>query len=203
MALIRLGLGYFLPPIVAAVLAAGCWVVFTGGLHLDGLADCCDGMMAAATPERRLAIMKDSRLGTFGGAGLALHLMLKVALLSSMSSISLALTVPMAACLGRWMVLLVVRQPLARSAGLGEAFVKGMNWKTLAAASILPFGFVTFAGLHGLAGLVATCLIGLLIIFLARRRLGGMTGDVFGLLIEISEIVVLLVFAVQWSPVSG
>ena len=54
------------------------WAALTGGLHLDGLADCGDGLLAAATPERRLEIMRDSRLGAFGGLLLALFLILKV-----------------------------------------------------------------------------------------------------------------------------
>ena len=53
------------------------WAALSGGLHLDGWADCCDGLLNASAPARRLEIMKDPRLGTFGGAGLVLLLLAK------------------------------------------------------------------------------------------------------------------------------
>lgn len=200
-ALLKWGAEAFVPPFAAAVLAAGGWALLTGGLHLDGLADCCDGMLAAATPERRLEIMKDPRLGTFGGAGLVLQLLLKVALLSTLSGVSLVLAVPLAAALGRWSVLLAARQQQARSEGLGAAFAAGLHWQTCLAAVLVPLALTLAAGFRGLAAIVAVHLLGLGIFALARRRLGGVTGDVMGMLIELSETVVLLVFAAQWPPV--
>ncbi len=139
-ALIRWVAGLIVPPFAAAVLSTGSWVMLTGGLHLDGLADCCDGMLVAATPERRLEIMKDSRLGTFGVTGLVLHLLLKIGLLLTLSGAQLAVAVPLATALGRWMVLLAVRQPIARAGGLGATLSSGVQWKTIAVASVLPIG---------------------------------------------------------------
>jgi adenosylcobinamide-GDP ribazoletransferase len=197
-ALTRWGAGLFLPPFAAAVLAAGCWVLLTGGLHMDGLADCCDGMLAAATAERRLEIMKDPRLGTFGGVGLVLHLLLKVALLATLSGISLVMAVLMAAILGRWMVLLAARQPQARSSGLGVFFASELHWFNYAAAGVLPLSIACLAGLRGIVAALVVHLAGLVVFRFSRRRLGGITGDVHGMLIELSEVIVLLVFAVQW-----
>ena len=71
-----MGTTRFFPPLVAGILTLVVWVTLTGGLHLDGLADCCDGLLASTTVERRLEIMKDPRLGTFGGIGLVLTLLL-------------------------------------------------------------------------------------------------------------------------------
>src|SRR5687767_7053569 len=65
------------PPLAAGILTLVVWVVLTGGLHLDGLADCCDGLLASTTVERRLEIMKDPHMGAFGVTGLILVLMLK------------------------------------------------------------------------------------------------------------------------------
>jgi adenosylcobinamide-GDP ribazoletransferase len=198
---VRWGVGLLFPPFAAAVLATGAWVLLTGGLHLDGLADCCDGMLAAATPTKRLEIMQDSRLGTFGGAGLVLHLLLKVSLLSVLSGMNLVWGVPLAAILGRWMVLLGAGQPQARSSGLGVAFTTGMRWPIYFAAAVLPLGFAFAAGIRGIAAIAAAHLTGMVLFILARRRLGGVTGDVLGMLIELSEAAVLLVFVGQWVNV--
>src|SRR5512145_165372 len=72
-----MGATRYFSPLVAGILTLILWVVLTGGLHLDGLADCCDGLLASTTVERRLEIMKDPRLGTFGVTGLILLLFLK------------------------------------------------------------------------------------------------------------------------------
>ncbi len=71
---------------ISAALALAFWVVLTGGLHLDGLADCFDGMFHASNPERRLQIMKDPHTGAFGVIGLILVLLIKFSALTSLSS---------------------------------------------------------------------------------------------------------------------
>ena len=195
--LVRWGAGLFVSPLIAAILAVIIWSMLTGGLHLDGLADCCDGLLAAATPERRLEIMKDPRLGTFGGAGLMLHLLLKVALLSTLSGMSIVWSVALATSLGRWVVLLAARQPQARLDGLGSAFASGLRWPMILVAGLLPVTLAAMAGMRGFVSVGMVCLAGLIVFRVVKRRLGGMTGDVFGLLIELSEVVVLMVFAVQ------
>src|SRR5215207_11438015 len=75
---------FALPPLVAGMVTLVIWVVLTGGLHLDGLADCCDGLLASTSAERRLEIMKDPRLGAFGVIGLIMVLFLKATILASL-----------------------------------------------------------------------------------------------------------------------
>ena len=75
--------GRLFPPLLSAVLTVTAWKVLTGGLHLDGLADCLDGL-AGRDREHRLAIMRDSRIGTFGAAGLVLFLVLEVAVVADL-----------------------------------------------------------------------------------------------------------------------
>src|SRR5215216_7002194 len=72
------------PSLVAGIIALIAWVALTGGLHLDGLADCCDGLLASVSVERRLEIMKDPHLGAFGVIGLILILFLKATVLASL-----------------------------------------------------------------------------------------------------------------------
>src|SRR5688572_33090244 len=70
---------FVFPPLVAGVVTLAVWVALTGGLHLDGLADCCDGLLASVSVERRLEIMKDPHMDAFGVIGLILILFLKAA----------------------------------------------------------------------------------------------------------------------------
>ena len=74
------------PPLVCGVIGCACWVVVTGGLHLDGVADCGDGLPIEVSRERRLEIMKDSRLGTFGGTALFFNLAFKGAALATLAA---------------------------------------------------------------------------------------------------------------------
>lgn len=74
------------PPLVCGVIGCACWVAITGGLHLDGVADCGDGLPVEVPKERRLEIMKDSRLGTFGGTALFFNLAFKGAALAALAA---------------------------------------------------------------------------------------------------------------------
>jgi adenosylcobinamide-GDP ribazoletransferase len=201
----HLGLASVFPAPLAAVLTVTLWAALTGGLHLDGLADCCDGLLASVSAERRLEIMKDPRLGTFGGAGLLLHLLLKISALLAVPVVlppapgfmPALLPLVLAPVLARWLILLVARQPMARPGGLGGDFSLGLNWRALAAAALLPLALVAFSGWRGLVAALAAHLIALGVIRLARARLNGVTGDVLGLTVELAEVGVLLVYAIR------
>lgn len=197
-ALARLALGTILPPLVTAAACLMIWAGVTGGLHLDGLADCCDGLFHPSSPQRRLEIMQDPHLGSFGASGLMLVLLLKAAALVSLRpGLNGGLAIVLAAVLGRWLVLLAGKQPMARPGGMGAELALGLNWSTVLAGAILP-AILTLAG--GLRGILA-CGLGLLIsaglFALARRRLGGLTGDVFGATIELAELAVLVAFCLN------
>ena len=177
----------------AAVLTVAAWKVATGGLHLDGLADCLDGL-AGRDREQRLAIMRDSRVGTFGAAGLVLFLLLEVVTVVSLPS-------PV-----RWRVLLVapavarVAPPVlarlfgaARAEGQGAAFVASVGRPGTMLALVVAV-VVAFLAL-GPAGVAATGLALLAAVAAAAllaRRLGGLTGDVLGAAVEGAELVVML-----------
>ncbi len=185
------------PSLLAASLAVVIWVAISGGLHLDGLADCCDGMLNASSRERRLEIMKDSRLGSFGGIGLILALGLKVACLASLSTSQAWVALPFSAALARWLLLPAGKQPAARPGGMGADFSLGLSRSTFLFASLTLAALIVGAGWRGLGALALVSLTGWLITRLANSRLGGLTGDVFGLLVEVSEIIALLVFCLR------
>lgn len=183
------------PTLVAGILTLILWVALTGGLHLDGLADCCDGLLASTTVERRLEIMKDSRLGAFGGIGLILVLMVKAATLSALTT-ETSFGIILAASLARWCVLPAGLLPLARPSGMGADFKAGFRPWFVAAGAIVPLGLAIVLGARGLISLVAGLLAAALVLWLAKSRIGGVTGDVFGMTVEVVEVVSLLTFTV-------
>jgi adenosylcobinamide-GDP ribazoletransferase len=189
------------PPIITAILTTAIWISLSGGLHLDGLADCFDGMLNASSPQRRLEIMKDSRLGTFGGVGLILAILTRFILIFSLSQRLVWLVFPFAGALARWLLLMAAKEPTARLGGMGAEFANGLNRKSflLAGSSLLIFLILCFLQL-GVISLIAAAgahLLALMIFRLARQRLGGFTGDVFGLIIECSELFTLLIFCAK------
>ncbi len=172
----------FDPGITAAMVLFG-WLWVSGMLHLDGLLDLADALPAAVSPDRRLEILRDVHLGSFAlGIGVV-YLILKWQAL-----VSLAAFWPLlfATAWARFTVLLLARiyAPAKRSA-LGAALGRGR----------LGFGFVFVIPVVLIAPLAALLALGsaLLLAGYARRRLGGLTGDVYGAAIEVSELVFLLV----------
>jgi adenosylcobinamide-GDP ribazoletransferase len=124
------GLRQIFPPFLAAGLATAAWIALTGGLHLDGLADCCDGLLYAGPVERRLEIMKDPCHGTFAGIGLTLTLLLKVTALAALpATVEVLGVTALAGALARWLLLPAARQPNARPGGMGAAFSDSLPHK--------------------------------------------------------------------------
>lgn len=200
-------------PLLAAALVVALWAALTGGLHLDGLADCCDGLFAAVSPERRLEIMRDPRLGAFGGMGLILFLILKILAVASLPSSPFVLgplsfsllptfvlspsSFVLSASLSRFLILLVARQPLARPGGLGADFALGLTPKVFILAALIPLVLILLGGWRALIATALAHLVAFIIIRLARSRLGGVTGDVLGLTVELAELAILLTFSVK------
>jgi adenosylcobinamide-GDP ribazoletransferase len=181
-------------PLLSAALVVALWALLTGGLHLDGLSDCGDGLLAAVSPERRLEIMRDPRLGTFGGAALMLHLLLKTFAIASLPVPSIVVFL-LAPAIARWSILIVAAQPSARPGGMGEAFKPGLNRGVYLSAAVVPIALIVLGGWRAIIAAVVVHVAAWGIIRLTRSRLGGVTGDVFGLTVEVSELIVLLVFA--------
>lgn len=182
------------PPLVAATLLVGMWKVATGGIHLDGLADSLDGL-AGRDPAGRLAIMRDSRVGVFGAAGLTLLLLLAAAALAGLSpSLRLRILV-LAPVVGRVAPLLVASwlRPATPGQGLGATFADGLSrWAGPAhvAAGCGLAGWLL--GSLGVAVAAAAWGVALLAAGFVARRLGGLTGDVLGAVVEVAELGALL-----------
>jgi adenosylcobinamide-GDP ribazoletransferase len=182
------------PPLLAGILTLVTWVALTGGLHLDGLADCCDGLLASTTVQCRLEIMKDPHLGAFGVIGLILVLLLKGATLVTLTPAT-SLGILLAASLARWSILPAGLFPLARPGGMGADFASGLQRSFIYMGAILPVGLALVLGTRGVVSLLAGLAAVALVLWLAKSRIGGVTGDVFGMVIEVVETAVLLVFS--------
>jgi adenosylcobinamide-GDP ribazoletransferase len=181
------------PALLAAVLTVTAWKLLSGGLHLDGLADCLDGL-AGRDPAARLAIMSDSRIGAFGAMGLVLVLMLEVAAVAELSAATRWRALVTAPVVARATPALLGRlfRP-ARPDGQGAMFAAGLD--RAAAPIALAIALVVAVAMLGGAGVVALgAAVGCAVAFaaLVARRLGGVTGDVLGAGIELTELAVLL-----------
>lgn len=188
---------WVLPPLVCAGLVLVAWILLTGGLHLDGLADCCDGLFHTSNPQRRLEIMKDSHLGAFGVIGLVLAMLLKFLALASLPPERTILALLLSASLGRWGILLAGTRPLARPDGMGADFSSGLSKSALVWGAIIPLILTVLLGFHGLITLTIALLAALGLLRLARTRIGGVTGDVFGFLVEIIETITLITLTLK------
>ena len=205
-ALPALALSLELPELARAALALAAWTVVTGALHVDGWGDCCDAAFApprgtpGETRERRLAILKDPRMGVFGVTGIVLLLVGKLAALAYAAPAA-----PLAAApLARWGMVYVLRAyPAARPDGLAAGIGRDVPFwgATLAAIVVLvaalwcaedPWSFA-MAVVAGTLALLATAA------FLARR-FGGITGDVCGAAGEAAELAALWAF-LPWGDV--
>lgn len=176
--------------LVAAALLVTLWAIITGALHLDGFADACDALFAATTLARRLEILRDVHLGAFGVVGLALLLITKVA---AIASVSTSMPIVLAPLLGRWAMVYAAAYPPARAEGMAVMFRDGLTRGILFVATLLAALFAAFGGRFGLGALVIAILIATLIARLALSRLGGLTGDVYGMICESVEVGVLLI----------
>ena len=183
-------------PLCDAVLIAALAII-TGGLHLDGLADVCDGLAARGGRERFLAVMKDSQVGAIGAVGLVLVLLLKWQALVAVPigcKWQALLLFPALARFGQVLTLTGARH--ARQDGLGAAFVLGAGGGPLFLAFITAVSVGAFLlGVKGVFALSAVCLLTGAGRLFFQRKLGGLTGDTVGCISELNEIVALMVIS--------
>ena len=180
--------------VLAALLVAGL-VILTGGLHLDGLMDSCDGLFGGNTRERKLEIMRDSHVGSFGVLGALCILLLKFALFASIAVHSLPLALLIALPSARWAMVLVLRVfPGARPTGLGATFHQAVTTKRLLLTGIVILAIVLIVGhIPGLIVLMIVSVTSLILGLWITRGIGGLTGDSYGAIEEVAEVVALLV----------
>jgi adenosylcobinamide-GDP ribazoletransferase len=178
------------------------WVAATAAFHLDGLGDCLDGFFGGKTPEERRHIMKDPHIGVFGVTGIALSLLFQYVLLAHLLSEGenwkWLLLVPIAA---RWAVILacLLWKAPPGDKGLGSQ-VLGLPAPWFAASTILTLAIgIWLLRILGLEAFLMAAGVSLAVGFLSQSRIGGLTGDGMGAIIELSEVSLLFMTCLAWT----
>jgi len=184
------------PPLLRAAMVVALWKALSGALHLDGLADCLDGLAGRDLAERQ-RIMRDSRVGVFGAVGLVLTLVLAVAALEAVTRAPACWRVLLLAPLaGRIAPLLVATPALASGQGLGASFARGKHGGAGALGAVLAAALAAILmGPPGLLVLAVALAVAWLVGRALARRLGGVTGDVLGASVELAELGALIAAA--------
>jgi adenosylcobinamide-GDP ribazoletransferase len=172
-----------LPAGVSAGLVLAAWLGLTGMLHFDGLVDCGDALLAAKSVEKRLEILGDVYMGAFGLAVGATQILLKWSALSSQTTLLPLLFAPV---LARSALLIPMNLfPAARKESLGAVSREG-NWRI---GFLIALPAVLLAPKLAVIAVVTAMLVAW---FAARRLNGGISGDVYGAIVEITEVAVLI-----------
>ena len=196
-------------------------VALTRALHLDGFMDSCDALLGGFDRDRRLAILRDPHVGAFAVIGVVCLLMAKAAAIAALPQIGplppVSLDRPdklpvllLFPCLSRWAMLLTMElYPYIRQNGLGTAFFDGSKKRRVSSHLVLGFAFtllvsVALAGATGLMLLAVACAVAWGIGAWATRLLGGVTGDIYGAVNEVTEVAVLLLalILIAAAPIS-
>lgn len=191
------------PQTIVNIILITCLIAITGGLHLDGFIDTCDGIFSGKDRETTLEIMRDSRTGAMGVLGAICIIALKIGFLSAIGSGGRWRSLLVFPMLGRWGIVCALSMfPYARSTGgLGSPFVeyakkRYMIWASLQVLVVaIPLFMWKALFLVAAIGLV-TWLLGVWL----SRRLGGLTGDTYGAICELTETLSLAVMSI--SPMS-
>lgn len=204
-----IGLSYWaalllgLSSLVSALLAVLAGFIASGAFHEDGLADCADGLGGGWTRERKLAIMRDSRIGTYGAASLFLALGLKVALIGGIDDPArvVFIVVALGALTRGFMPLAMLLLPAARTDGAAATVAGALSPGLAGISAVLGLAVaLTLLTATDLWAVVATaCGMGVMFL-LAIRQVGGLTGDVLGAAQVVGELSGLLAIAASMSP---
>ena len=185
-------------PLLAAALTVGALALLTRGLHLDGLADTVDGLGSGAPPGRALAVMRSPEVGPFGVAAVVLVLVTEVAALAQLAAAAHWLSAGLGVAVGRVGLVWGCRRgvPAARADGLG-ALVAGTvpGWLCLLWTVVVAGAGGVAAGVPGVVAVLMATAVALLLVAHARRRLGGVTGDVLGAACESAVVAAWVLLA--------
>ncbi len=185
-----------LPAWPASTLSVAATLWATGCLHEDGLADTADGFGGGKTRERKLDIMRDSRIGTYGVCALAIAILLRVSVLAALAGpATVALVLIMTHGAARAVLpMFMSLVPAARRDGLSHDAGQPPSLSVAIAAALGALLLVAGLGLlPGIGAVILLAIAAFLMAWLCEAQIGGQTGDVLGALEQVCEIVILLV----------
>lgn len=194
----------FLPDLVMAVCVLIFSIIITGGIHLDGFADTCDGFYGSKPKEEILKIMRDSRIGVMGVVGIMCLLLLKFALIVSIPQDYLWKSLIIMAAFSRWaQALACLVSKYARSEGKAKFFIEYARKRDIVIGGIFTFAlFLLVAKVKGVLIFALILLCVLLCIEFVKKKIGGMTGDTIGTTSEIAEVATLFSIFVIFCIIS-
>ncbi|MFW6238395.1 MAG: adenosylcobinamide-GDP ribazoletransferase [Halanaerobiales bacterium] len=188
----------FLPPLVNGCLIVVILVLLSGGIHLDGLMDSCDGLFSGRGKERILEIMRDSRAGTFGVLAAVLVLLLKFSLIVELPGPYQFRSLLFFPAAGRWaMVYAACFHPYARKEGMGKVYAKNIERRHFIIATIWTLLLAVL--LFGLQALIISLFSWFTLVLLIKGikvKIAGLTGDSYGAINEIMETAVLMIITI-------
>jgi adenosylcobinamide-GDP ribazoletransferase len=194
--LVVVAVGAMATPLLGAAAGVATLCALSGAIHLDGLGDSADGLLTRGDAAHRLEVMRDPRLGSYGVVSIVLVLVLQTATLAAMSPARALVALVVAGAWSRLAALAVVAlEPYVRTAGLGTVAADpsrrwldvGIGLATAALVSLLDWRRAALAAL-------GVTLVTVVVVAVARRRLGGVTGDVCGACAELGQLAALLAF---------
>lgn len=221
-----IGAKFIMSSYLLAAIVVTVEVILTGALHLDGLADTFDGIFSYRSKQKMLEIMKDSRLGTNGGIALVLYFALKIFLIAGINDMNLGVIGNIIGVKNSVGAVLLVSpvlarinpvfnctvSPYARSSGSAKEFVDNTDKTGLLTACAIGLIFSTVMGagilkvlnpLHILNITAIVMALGLYFAKLMERKIGGITGDTLGAILELSEVMILFGFYISLAVEIG
>ncbi|MBI4180181.1 adenosylcobinamide-GDP ribazoletransferase [bacterium] len=183
-----------LPASISALLIVAFWILITRGLHMDGVSDTADALFSVADRIRRLEIMRDPHAGPMGMMAVFLVILGKTLALWELAPDLRVPAVLLAAIYARWILVPACALfSYARSEGLGAAYIGKATFGHVAASTACAAGLAyAFGGTAALLLIPLSILAGLGVGLAANRAFGGITGDVLGAMVEVTELAVLL-----------
>ncbi|MFH1504429.1 MAG: adenosylcobinamide-GDP ribazoletransferase [Candidatus Omnitrophota bacterium] len=196
-------LGNFPVFLIVAVVLAGS-IILTGGLHLDGFADTCDGFYASGSfaldkrKEKALEIMRDSHIGAMGTIGIACVLILKFAFLSSINPVMLWRILPAMFVFSRWALSFsCYLSNYAREEGKAKVFIENANKKEIIGGAVFTLpALLALLGTKGIPIFILAAIVIFLFVQYSKKKIGGITGDTLGAVNEIGEVIFLFLAVV-------
>lgn len=189
-----IGLKPYVPIHVLTALVILFEILITGAIHCDGFMDTADGMFSGRERFRILEIMKDSRVGAHGVTAFVILLLLKWAILLDMPEKFFPVAIFLMPVISRFMMVICITVfPYARNEGMGKSFNNYARKSSLLIATIFAMIITAFFNMT-VFPITITILFGALLALYISRKLNGLTGDVYGAITEISEVIFLFVF---------
>ena len=196
-------------PLLTGAVGFAALILLTGGIHCDGLMDSVDGLFSGREREKILQIMKDSRAGSFGVVSMILVAALDISALAELAKFStanLCAAIFSAPIIGRLMMVATIGKfPYARPEGMGKAFAQFTTNKTIIFAAIQATIFLALLNFFDVKFFVTALIATLGALFatwrfanFSTKKIGGVTGDIYGAVTTLSETCVLIIFALNF-----